>query len=188
MNQKEKQLQQRQQIREFDTELFSYTGQIAWFIPSIFSFIAFILASIPIQEIEKEDRIFLLFSFLLMIWLSYFVLLPYLHTTDAFTPQKKQNRTYDKLKYLPVSKKQYNIVRMEHLFHYIWKFAVIALILQCIFSLLIVKNIGLLNILYIIGMFFLLPLLIGFMQVWVDNAPLIWVILTYAELIILFII
>ena len=45
--------QQRNVIREFDKELFTYTGQVAWFMPGIISFLLICLMAIPFQEIGR---------------------------------------------------------------------------------------------------------------------------------------
>lgn len=155
--------QQREKIKAFDKELFSYTGQVAWFVPALISFFQLILMIIPYQE-WAEEHDFLWFTIYLPMLISYLVLLPYVNTTDALSPQQKKNKTYDKLKYLPISKKQYILARMKYLFRYFSRLTIIGLILQCIFSLLIAKDLGIANILYVLITLFVIPMIFGRLQ------------------------
>ncbi|MDE6064092.1 MAG: hypothetical protein K2G20_05865, partial [Lachnospiraceae bacterium] len=54
-NRKEREKEERARIREFDKDLFSYTGQIAWFLSGLFSFILLILMVIPVQENPAQE-------------------------------------------------------------------------------------------------------------------------------------
>jgi len=163
MNQKENEVKQRESLREFDKELFTYPGQIARFLACIFSFLSLILLAIPVQEILEDGKYILTSIIMFVIWTSYFILLPYINMTDAFTPHQKRNKTYDKLKYLPVSKKQYRIVRMEYLFRFVWKLTTAGLIVQCIFTMAITGCISVWNVVYVAAVLFVLPLLIGWL-------------------------
>lgn len=156
---------QRDLIRAFDKELFSYTGQVAWFLPAIFSFILLGLIAIPIQEIGKEDRFMFAVILTMAGWVSYAILLPYLTLSDGADTQKKRRRTYDVLKNLPVSKAQYRRVRMEYLFNYLWKLTLIGLFLQCGFALLDVKQIDFINAAYAVGTLLLAPMGFGWLQI-----------------------
>lgn len=155
---------QRELIRAFDKELFSYTGQVAWFLPGIFSVILLCLTAIPVQKINREDTVMLFVMINMIIWLSYTILLPYVDVSDGTDTQKKRRRTYDLLKYLPVSKAQYRRVRMEYLFRYLWKLTLIGLVLQCGFAFLSVKRIDIINIVYAIIMLFVIPMVSGWFQ------------------------
>lgn len=163
MKKNNNEIRQRELIKAFDKELFSYTGQVAWFVPALLSFFLLILMIIPYQEWAEEHN-FLWFTIYFPMLISYLVLLPYVNTTDALSPQQKKNRTYDKLKYLPISKKQYIFARMEYLFRYFSRLTIIGLILQCIFSLLIAKDLGIANILYVIITLFVTPMISGRLQ------------------------
>lgn len=164
MNQKENEKKQRELLRKFDKELFTYTGGIAWFPVSMFSFICLVLQSIPVQELQNDSANIWLPYCMFIIWISYCVLSPYVNMTEAFTPHQRQNKTYDKLKYIPVSKKQYRIVRMGYLFRYMWKLAVAGLVVQCTFSLAITKYLDVWNILYVAAILFVLPLVAGWLM------------------------
>lgn len=124
MKKNNNEIRQRELIKAFDKELFSYTGQVAWFVPALLSFFLLILMIIPYQEWAEEHN-FLWFTIYFPMLISYLVLLPYVNTTDALSPQQKKNRTYDKLKYLPISKKQYIFARMEYLFRYFSRLTII---------------------------------------------------------------
>lgn len=89
-NRKEREKEERARIREFDKELFSYTGQIAWFLPGLFSFILLVMVAIPVQELELNDKMLWMIDFMLAGWVSYFVLLPYVNVTDSLMPRQKK--------------------------------------------------------------------------------------------------
>ena len=164
MNQKESEKKQRELLRKFDKELFTYTGGIAWLLVSMFSFICLILQTIPVQELQNNSANILLPYCMFIIWLPYCILSPYVNMTDAFTPHQRSNKTYDKLKYLPVSKKQYRIVRMGYLFRYMWKLTVAGLVVQCTFSLAVMKYLDVWNIIYVVAILFVLPLVTGWLM------------------------
>lgn len=158
--------EQRRQIREFDKELFSYTGQIAWLLPGIFSFIALILLFVPVQELESGDRALYMWGPMSAIWISFFILQPYLFTTEPFAGSRQNiHKTYDKLKYLPVSKKQYELVRLGYLFRYTWKLTAVGMFLQCLSAAWIAGYADIWNILYVIVVLLLTPLLTGWLLI-----------------------
>lgn len=165
MNQKESEKKQRELLRKFDKELYTYTGGgIAWFVNSVFCFISLLLQAIPVQELQNDNANIWLSYCMFIIWITYCVLLPYVNMTEPFTPYQRQNKTYDKLKYLPVSKKQYRIVRMGYLFRYMWKLTAAGLVVQCAFSLAIMKYLDVWNIIYVVAILFVLPLVFGWLM------------------------
>lgn len=131
-------MEQREKIKEFDKELFSATGQVAWFAPGIFSFLLLILFAIPIQEISGESRYMIAIGASWAFWIAYLVLLPYETVTNKV--QTKKNKTFGRLKYLPVSAKQYRTVRMGYLFRFVKRLALIGLVLQCTAAFLVLKK------------------------------------------------
>lgn len=158
---KEREKEERARIREFDRELFSYTGQIAWFLPGLFSFILLVFIAIPVQEI-RDDRTLVGLGCIMASWIVYFVQQPYVNVTDSLTRQQKKSGTYRKLKYLPVSRKQYRRVRVEYLFRYLWKLALIGLILQCVMAALI-KSITVWNVVYVLCVLLVWPFFVGWL-------------------------
>lgn len=161
--------QQRDIIREFDKELFTYTGQIAWFLPGIFSFLLICLMAIPFQEVGPGDYIIWVNGCNFSAWISYLVLQPYLYTTDTFSPRNTTSITYNKLRYLPVSRKQYNRVRLGYVIRYVWKLTLIGLTVQCLSAFLTTGTVTVWNVLYGIGILFVAPLLIGWLQLMINR-------------------
>ncbi len=160
-NRKKREQEERARIREFDKELFSYTGQVPWVLPGIFSFVLIVLMAVPVQEIVHDATVIWLNVFTIAIWGTFYVLLPYVNVTDFLTPKKKTSATYSKLKYLPVSKKQYRRVRMEYLFRYLWKQALIGLVVQCAVAAAVLRSVTVWNVLYVVGFLLVFPLLLG---------------------------
>lgn len=169
VKQKEMEKQQRDTIREFDKELFTYTGQVAWFLPAIFSFLLVCLMAIPLQELGSGDHIIWINECAFSIWLSYFLLLPYLYTTDTFSPRKTTSVTYNKLRYLPISRKQYNRVRLGYVFRFVWKLALISLTVQCLVAFSTTGTITVWNVLYGGGIPFAVPLVSGWFQLLINR-------------------
>lgn len=168
---REEQAQQRRRLREFDKELFSYTGQIAWLLPGFFAFAVLGLMCIPVQEAGSGDSYPIIVTYLSGLWISFFVLQPYVHVTDTFErPKNNRDRTYDKLKYLPVSRKQYISVRMGYLFRYLWKLTLAGGAVQCIFAAVDQGRVEPVNVAYAVVVLLLLPLVSGWIQLWTGTA------------------
>lgn len=117
--------------------------------------------AIPVQEIFADDDNLWIFGCIFAIWIPYLVLLPYINMTDALSPTQRRNKTYDKLKFLPVSKKQYRIVRMGYLFRYLWKLTATGLVVQCVVAMILLGKISVWNILYVVAILFVLPFFCG---------------------------
>ncbi len=162
---REEQAQQRRRLREFDKELFSYTGQIAWLLPGLFSFVVLGLMCIPVQEAGSGDSYPGIVTFLSGVWIPFCVLQPYVNVTDTFErPKNNRNRTYDKLKYLPVSRKQYISVRMGYLFRYLWKLTLAGVAVQCIFAAVDLGRAEPVNVVYAVGVLLFVPMAAGWIQ------------------------
>lgn len=162
---REEQAGQRRRLREFDKELFSYTGQIAWFLSGLFAFAVLGLMCIPVQEAGSGDSYPGIVEFLSGIWISWSVLHPYVNVTDTFErPKNNRSRTYDKLKYLPVSRKQYISVRMGYLFRYLWKLTLAGGAVQCIFAAADLGRVEPVNVAYAVGVLLLIPMASGWIQ------------------------
>lgn len=161
-NKREREKEERARIREFDRELFSYTGQIAWFLSGLFSFILLVLVAIPVQELGG-DRMLVGMGCIMGAWIAYFVLQPYVNVTDSLTPRQKRSETYRKLKYLPVSRKQYRRVREAYLFRYLWKLALIGGILQCVTAGAFMQSLTVWNVVYALCELLVWPLFVGWL-------------------------
>lgn len=145
------------------------SGQVAWFLPGMFSFLLLIVMAIPVQEIVSDGEGIWLSGMLFPMWISYGILRPYINTTDAVMPQQEKSRTWDKLKYLPVSKRQYNLVRIKYVFNFVWKLTAVGMILQCVSALICIKRIEAGNILYAAGILFVVPLMVGWLCLLTDK-------------------
>ena len=124
---------QQELLKHFDKEMFTYTGQVAWLLPGIFSFISLILACIPFSTYGELD-ILMVYPLAVNAFIADFVLMPYEWCTESFTPRKKMDQVSLIFEYIPISKKNYKRVRMEYLFQFFWKLTVIALVLQGLVS------------------------------------------------------
>ena len=146
---REEQAGQRRRLREFDKELFSYTGQIAWFLSGLFAFAVLGLMCTPVQEAGSGDSYPGIVTFLSGIWISWSVLQPYVNVTDTFErPKNNRSRTYDKLKYLPVSR----------------KLTLAGGAVQCIFTAADLGRVEPVNVAYAVGVLFLIPMASGWIQ------------------------
>ena len=160
---------QRIRLRQFDQELVSYTGKVVWFLTGGFSFLMLLLICIPVQRLT-EFKSFLVLYMMFSIWIEDFFLQPYIHMADAMMPRKGWGRTYERLKYLPISKKQYIRVRLEYLFCYLWKLSAAGLILQCVFSWMLDKQLTIWNVVYVIWMLLVMPMFWGWLELIVEDA------------------
>jgi hypothetical protein len=155
-----KDIEQQNLIKEFDKELFTYTGQIAWFLPGIISFIVLILGAIPVSE---NSRFSILYMIYLMFFLVICILFPYEHCNDFFKRQKKTDIIYNKLKYIPISRKNFICVRMEYLFKYLWKLCLIELAIHVIISI-ASRSFNIVDYIYVVVFMFILPMAIGWFK------------------------
>lgn len=167
---KEEGRRQRAILRKFDANLFTYTGQIAWLWPVLGSFLELILMAIPVQEYMADEDRFMMFwlPFFFAFGISYALLWPYTILSDGFTPQQKNAKISRKLRYLPISRRQFIYVRLGYLHRYLWKVTAIGLALQCLFALGIEKQIGIINILYVVAVLYAGPMILGGIQLLTD--------------------
>ena len=70
---------------------------------------------------------------------------------------------------LPVSRKQYNRVRLGYVIRYVWKLTLIGLTVQCLSAFLTTGTVTVWNVLYGIGILFVAPLLIGWLQLMINR-------------------
>lgn len=165
MNQNNDAKCQRKNIKAFQKELFSYTGQIAWFLPGFFSFVLLIFAMIPMQVMfEQPDYGVFCIMLVMLCYLAFLVLSPYVNVTDSLERRQKNSATWGKLKNLPVSRRQYVRVLLMRLVSFFWKLTLIAMILQfvCADPLFEIRP-GFLNFLYIAGAYFVVPVAWGWL-------------------------
>lgn len=148
----------KQKIMEFDSELFTYTGVLAWFLPGLFSFLAIILGSVPYSSYEKGESVqYILIYFTAMI--SYFVLMPY-QWASGFEHKDADDNIYKILGYMPVPARDYILVRMKYVFRYFWKLTAVMTAIQIIISV-VSKSFAIENYLFVILCFMIIPMISG---------------------------
>jgi hypothetical protein len=152
-------------LREFDKELFKYTGQIPWLVSGIFSLIALALGAIPVDECNFSTLIIMVY---ITVMLVVFILFPYEACNDFGTNKKKTDNVYNKLKYIPLGRKNYIHVRMGYLFRYLWKLCAIELVIHIIISL-ASRSFNIVDYLYVVGFMFVIPLALGFVKLIFTN-------------------
>lgn len=162
MEKKERMRRERETIREFDKVLFSYTGQVAWFLPGLFSFLVLVMMAIPVQAVTEDTGVAAT-CVIMVTWLAYFVLQPYINVTDSLTPRQKKSGTWSRLKFLPVSKSAYRRVRESYLLRYLWKLVLIGCIIQCAMTALDGGAITVWNFLYVVCMLLVYPFCVGWL-------------------------
>ncbi len=162
MDNKDRARREREKIREFDKELFRYTGQVAWFLPGLFSFIVLVMTGIPLQAVIT-DRGMAATCVIMVTWVTYFVLQPYINVTDSLMQRQKKSGTWSRLKFLPVSKGAYRMVREGYLFRYLWKLALAGCIIQCAMTALDGGTVTVWNFLYVVCMLLVYPLCMGWL-------------------------
>jgi hypothetical protein len=151
---------QQELLKELDKELFTYTGQIPWLLPGIFSFISIVLGAIPINEDLKLSILEMVY---MMCMLVLSVLSPYMACNEFGLKKKKTDVIYNKIKYIPVSRKNFIYVRMEYLFKYLWKLCAIELFIHIIIS--IAGRVYTVNdYLYVVFFMFVFPMALGWVS------------------------
>jgi hypothetical protein len=151
---------QQELLKEFDKELFTYTGQIAWFLPGMISFIVLILGAIPVSE---NSRFSILYMIYLVAFLVIYILFPYEYCNEFLKRQKKTDIIYNKLKYIPISRKNFICVRMEYLFKYLWKLCLIELVIHVIISI-ASRSFHVVDYIYVVVFMFVLPMAFGWFK------------------------
>ena len=159
VNQKDR--KQQEQLKRFDQEFSSCTGQIKWLYPGAFSLFALVLVTVSFAMNQKQ--IFFIYQMLLAYLISVFVLMPYEWGNETFAPRQQRDKIYDVLRHLPISKKNYIHTRMGYLFCYFIKLTVIAVGIQSIFTI-AGRTISVLDFLYVILCFFVSPVLFGWIH------------------------
>lgn len=158
--------EQKRKIMEFDSELFTYTGVVAWFLPGLFSFCAIGLGCVPYSCYEKGESVpyFLIY---LTAMISYFVLMPYQWTCDS-QHRNADDNTYKILRYMPVTIRNYIVVRMKYVFRYFWKLTALMTGIQIIISI-VSKSFAIENYLYVILCFIIIPMVTAAIEMFVTT-------------------
>ena len=157
---------QKKKIMEFDSEIFTYTGVVAWFMPGLFSFLAIGLGCVPYSCYEKGESVpyFLMY---LTAMISHFVLMPY-QWTSGFERKNTDDNTYKILRYMPVTIRNYIVVRMKYVFRYFWKLTALMTGIQIIISI-VSKSFAIENYLYVILCFMIIPMVVAAIEMLVTT-------------------
>lgn len=111
-------------------------------------------AGIMLVPVERDDWSMAVWSFILLIWAVHFHIAPYLKVME----EGKEVNIYEKLKWMPVSKREVFAVRREYLAVFCLKAGAVMVVLQQIGACLS-HNWGILNLLFPITETFFLFLL-----------------------------
>lgn len=155
--------QQKECLENFDKQLFTYTGQVAWFLPALFAFFGIGLGAIPFSSYDNTDISSIAYMIYVSCAMTYYVLHPYLWCNGfGDKKQSKSDSIFGILKTLPVSKEVFVVTRMKYLFRYIWKVTAIVMMIQVVISL-ISKNFFVGNYLFVLLVFMGIPSVFGYM-------------------------
>lgn len=151
-------------LREFDKKLYEYTGKMATIRNIVVIAMVIMFMWFPIQILMEDD--FKIVIFYQIIWgciTAHLFLDNYVNATESMSAVKrgKVSDVYEKLKYVPISRKQYKSVRMGYLNNYLLKITTVGLVIQCGISI-ISGDFGIINVLYTIGVLYILPMLYSY--------------------------
>lgn len=155
---------QQENLKRFDQRLKESTGQLAWFLEGMFALFALMEGYIILYDGIAENLRLLGGYLFTQAWMVMSVLLPYLWSNELLTKRVPQSDSVSKiLRYVPVAKKNYIRVRMEYLWNFIWKFAMLAMAI--LFIVMAASHTFAMG--KIIGgaaLFFVIPMLTGYME------------------------
>ncbi len=122
---------QQEKLISFDRVLRESTGQITWFVSGIFTVVTLMMGLLIIYDVgeDRKDTVWMLLCYVCVaVWMITFVLSPYCWSTENFS-QRNQNTdaVNEILRYVPLARKNYVRVRMQHLWRFVWKFAAVAI-------------------------------------------------------------
>lgn len=119
---------QQENLKKFDRTLKESTGQLAWFLEGMFAFFTLMEGYIILYDGVAENYWILGGCVFTQAWMVNEVLLPYLWSNELLSQRVPQSDSVSKiLRYVPVEKRNYIRVRMEYLWNFIWKFAMLAM-------------------------------------------------------------
>lgn len=134
---------QQQLLDTFFKEFFTWSASNVgmWIAAGILIFMHSIFMVIPYQSMKDFDSNSL-YTVCILGYLWY--LLPY----SQFTEQKKNQSVYEKIKYLPISLKQFRIFRLRKLLRFCLQLLAVFMVGQLFFSFVVYHEITLANIYY----------------------------------------
>ena len=152
---------QRELIRSFDRDRFTYTGEIPWLAAGIIAFFGLLFCIVPMEQESEMLGVHAICSGLM----AFSILYPYLWANYQNQPQPKNCKVSEILQYLPVSVQQIRQVRIEYLWKFLWKYSLAALGVQ-IFSSCVLQCLSVRTILYVVLSALVLPMTIGVLLVY----------------------
>ena len=124
---------QQEKLISFDRELRESTRQITWFVSGIFAIVTLMLGLLILYDAGEtmKDIAWMILSYVCMaVWMVAFVLSPYCWSTESFSQRnKKTDAVNEILRYVPLVRKNYVCVRMQHLWRFVRKFALVGMVI-----------------------------------------------------------
>ncbi len=172
MKRKKELSKEEQKIKKFMKDFKELKNQtsVEWFLVGLFIFFTSILAFIPAQEIvgefkEQVSRVSLLAAMILGIQIGMWHIYGYRSYNDG----KNTHKVLDALKYRPVDFSLFRKEKMELLIKLYNKLLPVYIILQLLGSLFMESEISWINFAYIAGVFYLFPLGVNLLSVYLDK-------------------
>lgn len=137
-----------QLFEEFFKDFFSWNASSlgSWIVAGIFEFFLGVFMWIPgVWEMELLGVV-ALFS----VWGAMSYLSPYLQFQEGVQTERKTVTIYEKIQYLPISRKELQVYRTKKLAIFCFKMFLVFMAGQCFFALVVDHAFGLTNILYVV--------------------------------------
>lgn len=148
------------QIRKWDKQSNNVVG-------GLFATIQILLMILPIQDLWMEENHSFLVYMISMFSIStlYFYMMSY-----RLIKEGQQNKMLSqKLRYLPIDTKELKIWKTRMLFRWSTKIFLASLIVQLLFSAIIVHGISWKNIVYVVVVAFLVPVISNCLLIWLEK-------------------
>ncbi len=164
MERKEAEKRQRELLYAFDKEWITYSSHGEEILKVFCIIILLILMMIPLKSPGDltENYFFIYFA---SFSFAEAVLMSYSTITEIDNNRKKTVSVYRKLRYVPISRKQYVRVRLEYLFRVAWKVTLAGLILHCGMTFLCYHQIGIWNLIHVLFVLFVVPMIFGWLEI-----------------------
>lgn len=163
-------LKQEQKIEQFFEEYYrvkKWDKQSNDIMAGIFIMIQILLMLLPVQILwEEENRFVLLF---LINMLGICAPLCYLTSYRLVKEGQQWNRVSEMLKYLPIDMQELKKWRIRLLLQWVKKSFLACMLIQLLFSLIIIHKITLMNVVYVSSVAFVIPVLSNGLLIWLEK-------------------
>lgn len=163
-------LKQEQKIEQFFEEYYrvkKWDKQSNDIVAGIFIMIQILLMLLPVQILwEEENRFVLLF---LINMLGICAPLCYLTSYRLVKEGQQWNRVSEMLKYLPIDMQELKKWRIRLLLQWVKKSFLACMLIQLLFSLIIIHKITLMNVVYVSSVAFVIPVLSNGLLIWLEK-------------------